>query len=348
MCTFNFHSPNPHKHCLYANDIKALGNWSGKQRRDERQGKLNPFKKAALENIGFAFEVREQSWDEFKDRLKAYIAKYDGKISNININSGEAKEAGVSRQLVYWAKQPKQILGEYKDPRAGTRRELKNENFTQERIDFLTEYGMDWKLSKEQVDKLKEKGLNFPQPYDELRPEKGDIVALEKHSWLQMFEALVEFKQQNGNTFVSEHNSSEELYHWVSEQRKKMEQFVKRPKKDKLFAEYQAEMLSSIEFVYAKGDIEWMENYERLRAFKRLFGTVAATDKFVSFEVIAQWIDDNKRLHLGLPLLEGMTWVRSSNTVSIPLVEREALLTNIGKANHFFCILYTYCISPII
>lgn len=161
--------------------------------------------------------------------------------------------------------------GEYRDSRVkdetgqSIRKEINNEKFTQERIDVLLEAGMKWHLNTAQVNSLKERGLKFPAP-DGSRPDDGDMIGLEKHAWLTMFEALVEFKRVNRHTFVSKANSSEELYHWVCTQRKKMKQLDKGggALKDKAFNDYQAEMLSGIGFVYSKPDIDWMENYERL------------------------------------------------------------------------------------
>ena len=46
-----------------------------------------------------------------------------------------------------------------------------------------------------------------------------------------------------------------------------------------------------------------MDTYERLLAYKHLFGVLAVTDKFCSFELLEQWLDDEKRHHLNLPLL---------------------------------------------
>lgn len=82
-----------------------------------------------------------------------------------------------------------------------------------------------------------------------------------------MFEALVEFKRRNGHTYVSSSNSTSELVHWVGRQRKKMQKLDKQTltaSKKKLMNDYQADMLSSIGFVYNQADVDWMDNYERL------------------------------------------------------------------------------------
>ena len=296
-----------------------MGNWSGKQRRDERQGKLNPFKKAALERIGFSFNPRQQGWEELREKLKEYVSK-KGKLRAHNHK--EEKDAGIYRQLQYYQKMPKRILGVYVDSNTkdaegkSVRREHGGDAFTQERIDVLTEAGLDWMLSAEQVNRLKEeKGLVFPMPgpEEDARLEReGDLAGLEKHAWLTSFEGLVAFTQRHGHTYATEFNSSEELGHWASEMRKKMNQLKKgggKAIKDKAFNDYQAEMLIGIDFLYLKPDIEWMENYERLAgkrlqpgificteyiltawhtAFRRLFGTVAVTDKFCCFETLHQ------------------------------------------------------------
>ena len=58
-------------------------------------------------------------------------------------------------------------------------------------------------------------------------------------------------------------------------------------------------MLLGLDLVYNQADVDWMDNYERLSACKHLFGVLAVTDKFRSFE----WLDDEKRHHLNLPFL---------------------------------------------
>lgn len=80
---------------------------------------------------------------------------------------------------------------------------------------------------------------------------------------------------------------------------------------------------------------------------------MAVTDKFASFEVLQQWVDDNKRLHLGTPQLSlaaSVSWARGNGIPTIPLEERKQLLDKIGlfdfglgtedaeirKSNYFF------------
>ena len=266
----------------------ALGNWSGKLRREERKQQLNPFKKEALKRIGFSFDPRQQQWEVFVKELNAFLEDHgnlpdsilDAKVSQFIIYqvysiicmlihflptlilqnySSKVKEAGLSTKLMHFQQEPKKILGWYKNPRY-------SEQFTQNRIDVLTKAGLNWLLSLEQVNELKEKkGLIFPMPKDGALPHDG-IIGLERHSWLTMFEALVEFKKDHGHTFVSPHNLSEELHHWVCEQRKKQQLYVTRRHTtlDKPYILYQGEMLSGINFVYHKPDIDWIENYERL------------------------------------------------------------------------------------
>ena len=253
--------------------MTALGNWAGKQRREERQNELNPFKKLALERIGFTFDSRsETSWDTLHEKLKSYTAEHGKLPENLNDKDFEEKIGKESKlKLLRYRQTAKRIIGDIKvkDEKTGTsiKREMMNNQFTQNRIDILSKAGMTWMLSTDQVNRLKEKGLIFPIPKHEPNPDEGDVVALGKHAWLTMYEALVEFKKEYGHTFVTPSNSSEELYHWVTQQRKKMKAFhAKKGKamKDKMFADYQAEMLKGIDFAYSKPDIDWMESYERM------------------------------------------------------------------------------------
>ena len=69
-------------------------------------------------------------------------------------------------------------------------------------------------------------------------------------------------------------------------------------------------------------------------AYKRLFRVLAVTDKFCSFELLEQWLDDEKRNHLNLPLLLAHRTVSSARlgreNVTIPKEERLRLLNEIG------------------
>ena len=252
----------------------------------EKKGQLNRFKTAALKRIGFVFDLGKAGWDDFHHKLKAFVAK-NGRIPE---KLGEMKESGLQNMISKHRNQPKQLLGlgiqrgPYKtkdrpqslspDKRVKNNENMRvknNEAFTQERIDILTEAGLDWQLTAEHVNALKrEKGLIFPMPKDEEKDEleRGAIPTLMKHHWLQMFEALVEFKQKRGHCYVTPFNSTPELYHWVCQQRKRMKQprrhKAKAPKEGFLEG-YQAEMLVGLNFVYLKGDVEWMDNYERLK-----------------------------------------------------------------------------------
>ncbi|KAL9180539.1 hypothetical protein ACHAXT_010992 [Thalassiosira profunda] len=206
-------------------------------------------------------------------------------------------------------------------------------------------------------------------PQSDGRPDDGDLVCLEKHAWLSNYEALVEFKRLHGHTYVTSFNSSRELSDWAKEQRKRMlwwerkrlagnegahgeapvfngeadslKEYHKllkersgsgKSKKDQLFRLYQRQMLEGLGFVYHQPDVEWMEQYERLAAFRRLFGTIAIPNKYASFEHLQGWLDENKRQHLNLPPFEPRytTVENASESIQIPFSERQKLLSNLG------------------
>lgn len=178
----------------------ALGNWSGKQRRQERLGQLDQFKRAALERIGFAFDTNEHKWDKFHSKLKDYVSKH-GKLSSKRPQDVK-QGTDIYSQLAAYRGQPKQLLGYFprgkyqqKEPRLKDvskkkgENSYKNERFTQERVNVLTEAGLDWQLKREQVIELKEKhNLIFPMPEEPERREfeNGDVPALMKHHVSQM------------------------------------------------------------------------------------------------------------------------------------------------------------------
>jgi len=189
----------------------------------------------------------------------------------------DEKKSILLGRIKYYRQVPKQMLGLIVNKK-GMKKDCVKQ-FTQEKVDFLTNAGLDWQLTKENVVALKqEKGLTFPMPVD---PEEqdmhlGNIPVLMKNAWLIQYEALVEFKQKHGHTCVTQDNSSPELYKWACRMREKMS-IAKSTKgksivhsdteptyreSSKMIRGYQAEMLAAIDFTYNKADVEWMENYE--------------------------------------------------------------------------------------
>lgn len=229
-----------------------MGNWVGKQRRDEREGKLNPLKKAALERIGHVFDAKsDRAWEDFAKRLKEYLEEHGGRLPpDAHSMAFKSEHPELYKKLLYYRRIPRGILGLLKDrPRP----------ITQDRIDFLTEAGMDWMLTSEQVAELKEKhGLAFPppaDPTDEERAEleRGDVPTLYNHHWIRMYEALVEFARDRGHTHVTPHNATPELWHWVCDQRERMLRREANPGDDGA-PDHQAEMLAGLGFVWSKQD----------------------------------------------------------------------------------------------
>ena len=223
--------------------------------------------------------------DTFHKQMTEFLDKQKNKklpvvLSMMPTLEGHAdeKKSILLGRIKYYRQVPKQMLGLIVNKK-GVKKDCVNEQFTQEKVDFLTNAGLDWQLTKENVVALKEqKGLIFPMPVD---PEEqdmhlGNIQVLMKNAWLIQYEALVAFKKKHGHTCVTQDNSSPELYKWVCRMREKMS--IARSTKgksivhsdteptyresSKMIRGYQAEMLAAIDFTYNKADVEWMENYE--------------------------------------------------------------------------------------
>ena len=125
---------------------KSLGNWAGKQRQEARseQG-IDPYKRAALNRLNFAFDVRINNFEEFRKKLDAYLEKQeDGKLPRLDSSYLALQGEGIGRMLHYYYSEPKIMLGILK---ARTTRHLEGKAstyFTQERIDMLTNAGLEW------------------------------------------------------------------------------------------------------------------------------------------------------------------------------------------------------------
>ena len=205
-------------------------------------------------------------------KLKEHIHQ-NGKIPS---NLGEIKDSNIFLRLRTHRQTPKEMLGLIQGKKAQA-----NSRLSQERIDILTEAGLNWTLTAEQVAALKEKyNLIFPLPPPPKDVEKEEVENIQhhlptlmRHSWLQMYHALLEFRKKHGHTHVTPTNSTIELYNWVCEERKKMQKLFDQKSSrgtafekplPQTFTGYQAELLLGIDFMYSKGDIEWFDNYERL------------------------------------------------------------------------------------
>ncbi len=97
-----------------------LGLWCNTQRRAYRQGKLSPERIAALNNIGFEWELLDSQWDRNYQQLKQFIATNE--------------------------RQPKRTDGSLYTWCTTQRTNRRNRKLTKERIRRLDEIGFVWNL----------------------------------------------------------------------------------------------------------------------------------------------------------------------------------------------------------
>ena len=117
--------------------------------------------------MGFAFNTNEHKWDKFHENLMDYVSKH-GKIPK----TIDLKGTDLYCPLIYYRAQTKRCIGLSNDSEL-KKKGWSNKRFTQERIDVLTEAGLDWQLQHEHVIELKEKhNFTFPMPEE---PEQREL-----------------------------------------------------------------------------------------------------------------------------------------------------------------------------
>ena len=122
---------------LAEKELSSLGSWVGQVRKDAKRSaddpeKLEPYKVAALDRIGFDWEPRENYWHEMCEQLKDYLKNNEGKMPPRFINNQKFA-------LGQWCDTQ---LDNYRNFKAGKRGKNKKKGYiTQEKIDILNEIG---------------------------------------------------------------------------------------------------------------------------------------------------------------------------------------------------------------
>jgi len=234
-----------------------LWNWVDQQRKAYHLRKLSDERYDLLKSIDFIFDAQEASWWEFYEKLCDYKKEHGDTLVPVHSHSDKAVGAWVARQ-----------------------RRLHNIGQLQEdRVQALEDISFSWDVH-------------------------GD-------AWESFYEKLNEFYKEHGHTRVP--RSSTSLWNWADRQRRKL-----RDRAEELESAQDSERARALEkmgfsleedgqdrvsrlmdltFQVAIHDETWMENFERLCAFKEKFGHFSIPSDSTSYQELSNWVRHQRFLY---------------------------------------------------
>ena len=302
-----------HGHCDLSED-EDLSTWAQRQRSAQARNKLDPERKAQLDELGFSWTGnRDRRWDEMFDRLKQYHTK--------NGNSDVPAKWNKDPKLARWL--------------SAQRQRRKKDEMTEDEMHRLDSLGVTWKSrdvgkwEDRYHDLLKFKEINghcnVPFAYKktaklgafvnsmrtkkatgELSEERTRLLeaigfqwtvrdAIHDDLWDARFQQLVTFKAAHGHCDVPTKSSDDPPFgYWVSRQRGDKRKGIIEPDR--------ARRLDDIGFNWRldDGQKEWADVYEQLKEFKNRFGHCKVPLNFSDNPSLGVWARNQRhRLKYG-------------------------------------------------
>ncbi len=313
-----------HGHCkvprLYS-ESPGLGRWVNTQRFTKKNGQLDASKVERLESIVFIWNAISDTWEKMFTELKQYKATH----GHFNVQTNDPE----FRTLGYWVKNQRsgwiEIQNGKTKPRSQTLVQIKR----------LQDLGFDFGSASSQEDRCEENfaalqsyktkygDCNVPAKSEEhsqlatwmktqrtqlkagklseqcrLRlTEIGIIWDLHEHSWQRMYEAMKDFKHQNGHCWVpSAWPVNPRLGAWVSAQR--------TAKEAGTLSEARISLLAAIGFVWGRSDSQstevgsrgslqdqkWQKMFNELAKYKQQFGNCNIPAVWPENPRFASWV----------------------------------------------------------
>jgi Helicase associated domain len=283
-----------HGHCNVPDD-SLLGRWAGKLR--QKRNKLSTSRVAQLEELGFAWDPHEASWDRWYIELERYRREH----GNCNVSS-RSKEHGL---LGNWVSNQRAL---YKRGKVSSARKA--------RLDAL---GFAWhpddhfwesNLAKLESFKDLHGHCNVPRGWDlqlgvwvttlRLRQKRGHLSEERKAQldklgfpwdprgsrWDTNFAKLKSFKDRHGHCNVPEKwDKDPQLGTWVN---------GVRGRRDKLSAERRAQ-LDSLGFTWNSTDQGWEAMFAQLKRYKQRFGDCAVPSKWSENPQLGAWVGKQRQ-----------------------------------------------------
>ncbi len=268
---------------------KHLGQWTIVQRENYNAGsnELNDEQILKLTMIEFDFNATDDvNWKAMLDRLDAYKRKHDTTIVPHH-NGGD-------RSLANWVANQRFKLGKYVLNEEG---EYYDDNDLVERI--ALEVG--W--SSDSEDKSKGFIRTLPPSTKATRirrlNEIGFVWDAQEAAWQDMYQRLLEFKEQNhGSTSVpfspeegnNNSNESEPLGIWVHAQRQIKQQGE--------LSEKRLQMLNEIDFEWDPQEASWIEMFDRLCVYQKdNGGSTNVPRSYPQDSELGFWVNTQRRAY---------------------------------------------------
>ena len=317
-----------HGHCRVPRqylETPGLGRWVNTQRLSKKNGRIDASKAERLESIGFIWNAISDSWEKMFTELKLYKATHGH--CNVPINDPEF------RTLAYWVQNQRAGWIETQNgktkPRAQTLVQIKRledlgfdfgsastyEDFWEENfaalLSYKTKYG-DCNVSYKSEEysqlatwvnsqRIRLRAGKLSEQRRLRLTEIGFIWELHEHNWQKMYEAMKEFKQQNGHCWVpNKWPVNPRFGSWVSTQRKLYGAGT--------LSEEKVCLLDAIGFVWGKNDSpssevghrgslqdqKWHLMFNELEKYKQEFGNCNIPADWPDNPRLARWVSSQR------------------------------------------------------
>lgn len=293
-------------------ELKTLGIWVLRQRRDEK--KLSAKNKRLLKAIQFewADDIKEKKAEQWRAMFRK-LREFYKKKGHSNVSDSDKQD----EQLGRWVST---VRSREDHLEAWKKKLLKTVKFK-----FSEDIIRDRSKNRERLFQklrafyIKNGHANVPEGYRDaelaifvayLRQYPQRINAGEKkllarwkflfsheirnsreRLWLTSFEKLQRFKKRNGHCRVSSIDKDRSLALWVSIQRKAMKKGTLKPERE---AKLRKLGFSFYEDIEALHEAKWMKQYEKLIRFKARYGTTRVQESYGDKQLV-YWVQHQRR-----------------------------------------------------
>lgn len=324
-----------HGHCHVPGKFKSLAGWIERQRLARAKGLLPAEREIKLNGLGFTWnfrDLKESYWQQMYQALKEFKRLHGHCLVAVNSKSHKPLGSWVAtqrnleaqgkldmakrRQLQFlgfvWGKQVTPSIRQHLDQQW----EVQYERLCR----YQQQHGSCQVSLKIDPDLQRwtrwQRKLFFEGQLKAGRREKLDAIqfpwCVQEAYWLKMYEALADFKRQNGHTRVPYLPGSQNLLAaWVYRHKKNKAQLTVQQK----------DLLQALGFDWrlsSKNVVPWPEMANRLLAFQKEFGHTRVPLKWARDPKLGKWVSRMRQEQDKLPSgrraqLEamGFDWSRS-------------------------------------
>lgn len=291
---------------------KELRRWMGNQRRQKRLGSIDVMREKRLDSIGFEWNPLEENWKRMFRSLNEY--------RDLHGDCRVPENWRGNKKLASWVKSQRVLRsnGNLSEPRiaeldaiqfewnSDLREESQNDRAWKEMFKKLEDYhriygstlvSRGWKTDPSLGEWVtKQRILRNQNRLPSERFRQLNEISFEwdpvSSKWEEMFQLLVEFKNQFGHTKVPQgHKKYKELATWVRNQRDAKKQ--NRP----IMAD-RVKRLDEIGFVWRiTTEDAWEKDYEALVAFKQEHGHCNVPQKVGHLRRLGKWVNTQRTFY---------------------------------------------------